>query len=116
MVRDEHSIQGVLELHPKGFGFLRNAARNYVAQQADPYVPAPLIQRLGLREGLLLTGPLEAARGNGNARHKAPAGRAWLASNRSRGSHRTNSAVAISTTSLPSTRTSTSVWKPAASR
>ena len=66
MVRDPHSIQGVLELHPKGFGFLRNAARNYIAQQADPYVPAPLIQRLGLREGLLLTGPLEAARGNGN--------------------------------------------------
>ncbi len=58
MVRDEQSIQGVLELHPKGFGFLRNAARNYSAQQADPYVPAPLIQRLGLREGLLLTGPV----------------------------------------------------------
>src|SRR5690242_15744682 len=71
MVRDEHSIQGVLELHPKGFGFLRNAARNYTPQQADPYVPAPMIQRLGLREGLLLTGPVEAARLNGGAaRHK----------------------------------------------
>jgi transcription termination factor Rho len=68
MVRDEQSIQGVLELHPKGFGFLRNASRNYVAQPADPYVPAPLIQRLGLREGLLLTGPLETVRGNGSAR------------------------------------------------
>ena len=70
MVRDDHSIQGVLELHPKGFGFLRNAARNYTAQQADPYVPAPLIQRLGLREGLLLAGSVEAARFNGAARHK----------------------------------------------
>jgi transcription termination factor Rho len=69
MVRDDHSIQGVLELHPKGFGFLRNAARNYTAQQADPYVPAPMIQRLGLREGLLLAGPVEAARVNGAARH-----------------------------------------------
>ncbi len=71
MVRDDQSTQGVLELHPKGFGFLRNAARNYVAQQADPYVPAPLIQRLGLREGLLLTGPLENIRGNGSARKGA---------------------------------------------
>ena len=25
------SVQGVLELHPKGYGFLRNAARNYMA-------------------------------------------------------------------------------------
>ena len=74
MVRDDHSIQGVLELHPKGFGFLRNAARNYMAQQADPYVPAPLIQRLGLREGLLLAGPVEAARFNGAARHKGNGG------------------------------------------
>jgi transcription termination factor Rho len=74
MVRDEHSIQGVLELHPKGFGFLRNAARNYIAGQADPYVPAPLIQRLGLREGLLLTGPVEPANGNGYARQRGAAG------------------------------------------
>src|SRR6516162_1548012 len=74
MVRDDHSIQGVLELHPKGFGFLRNAARNYIAGQADPYVPAPLIQRLGLREGLLLTGPVEPANGNGHGRHKGAPG------------------------------------------
>ncbi len=75
MVHNEQSTQGVLELHPKGFGFLRNASRNYIAQQADPYVPAPLIQRLGLREGLMLTGPLEAVRFNGGGpRHKAPSG------------------------------------------
>jgi transcription termination factor Rho len=58
----DDSVQGVLELHPKGYGFLRNAARNYTAQQADPYVPTPLIQKLGLREGLLLTGPIEPAK------------------------------------------------------
>jgi transcription termination factor Rho len=62
MARDDQPAQGVLELHPKGFGFLRNAARNYVAQQADAYVPAPLIQKFRLREGLLLTGPVEAPR------------------------------------------------------
>ncbi len=52
--------EGVLELHPKGFGFLRTPARNYVAQPADPYVPAPLISKLGLREGVRLAGPVEA--------------------------------------------------------
>jgi transcription termination factor Rho len=62
MARDDQSTQGVLELHPKGYGFLRNAARNYAAQNADPYVPAPLIQKMHLREGLLLAGPLEPAR------------------------------------------------------
>jgi transcription termination factor Rho len=63
MVRDDdQSAQGVLEMHPKGYGFLRNAARNYSAQPADAYVPAPFIQRLGLREGLLLAGPVDAAR------------------------------------------------------
>src|SRR5207302_122291 len=50
---------GVLEMHPKGYGFLRNPTRNYTAQPADPYVPAPLIQKLGLREGVLLAGPVE---------------------------------------------------------
>jgi transcription termination factor Rho len=64
MATPSHS--GVLELHPKGYGFLRNAARNYVAQTADPYVPAPLIHKFKLREGLLVSGPLEnARRGNG---------------------------------------------------
>jgi transcription termination factor Rho len=62
MSRDNHLAQGVLELHPKGYGFLRNAARNYAAQSADPYVAAPLIQKLRLREGLLLAGPTEPAK------------------------------------------------------
>jgi transcription termination factor Rho len=55
-------VQGVLEMHPKGYGFLRNPARHYAAQQSDPYVPNPLITRLGLREGLLLSGSVEANR------------------------------------------------------
>src|SRR5262249_34261839 len=60
-------VQGVLELHPKGYGFLRSPARAYAAQQSDPYVPQPMIQKLGLREGLLLSGPVEQAgkRGSG---------------------------------------------------
>src|SRR5439155_844922 len=34
----------------------------YVAQQADPYVTAPLVQKHRLREGMLLAGPVEGAR------------------------------------------------------
>jgi transcription termination factor Rho len=66
MSRDQQSVQGVLELHPRGFGFLRNPARHYTAQPADPYVPSPLIQKFRLREGLLVAGPTETAKkGNG---------------------------------------------------
>jgi transcription termination factor Rho len=62
MPGDERTAQGVLELHPKGFGFLRSPARHYAAQPADPYVPAPLVQKLGLREGVWLDGPVEAGK------------------------------------------------------
>src|SRR5436305_1472427 len=54
--------EGVLELHPKGYGFLRAPGRSYVPQTADPYVPGPLIHKFKLREGLLVSGPLENAR------------------------------------------------------
>src|SRR5713226_323099 len=56
------SVQGVLELNSKGFGFLRQPARSYVAQPADPYVPGPLIQKFRLREGTQVTGPLESGK------------------------------------------------------
>jgi transcription termination factor Rho len=49
----------VLELHPRGHGFLRNPARNYTPQAEDAFVPPTLIQKHRLREGLLLTGPTE---------------------------------------------------------
>jgi transcription termination factor Rho len=59
MAVDGQFVQGVLELHPKGYGFLRNPARNYGAQPSDAYVPAHLIAKLSLREGMLLAGPTE---------------------------------------------------------
>ena len=62
MPHDHSPARGVLELHPKGYGFLRNAARNFAAQPGDAYVSAQLISKHGLREGLLLAGPVEAAR------------------------------------------------------
>jgi transcription termination factor Rho len=65
MPHDQPPARGVLELHPKGYGFLRDPARNFAAQPADAYVPAPLISKHGLREGLLLAGPIEPARRGG---------------------------------------------------
>ena len=53
---------GVLELHPKGYGFLRNPARHYASTPNDPYVPAPLIEKFHLAEGVLLGGPVEPPR------------------------------------------------------
>jgi transcription termination factor Rho len=62
MAHPVQTVQGVLELHSKGFGFLRNPARNYSAQPADPYVSAPMIQKFGLREGVLVSGSTEQAK------------------------------------------------------
>jgi transcription termination factor Rho len=60
---DLASVEGVLELGPKGFGFLRSPARNYAAQQNDPYVGNALVSRFHLRPGLLVRGKVEPARG-----------------------------------------------------
>ncbi|HMC64688.1 MAG TPA: transcription termination factor Rho [Gemmataceae bacterium] len=60
-----NSVEGVLELHPKGYGFLRSPARHYVAQSGDPYVAQDLIRKHSLREGLLLAGPIETAKKGG---------------------------------------------------
>ncbi len=62
MARDDESAQGVLEIHAKGYGFLRNAARNFAPLDGDAYVAQQFIQKLRLREGLLLSGPLEPPR------------------------------------------------------
>jgi transcription termination factor Rho len=45
---------GVLEMHPNGYGFLRSAENNYVRERTDPFVPAAMIDRYRLREGLFL--------------------------------------------------------------
>ena len=54
--------RGVLELHPKGFGFLRDPARSYAPRPGDPYVGQPLVQKFKLRQGLQVAGPTEMAR------------------------------------------------------
>jgi transcription termination factor Rho len=58
--------QGILELHPKGYGFLRNPAKNYLAQGADPFVDQRVIQKYKLRPGMEVAGPTEPnPRGSG---------------------------------------------------
>jgi transcription termination factor Rho len=53
---------GVLELHPKGYGFLRNPGRHYAPTPADAYVSGQLIDKFRLAEGVHLAGPLEPPR------------------------------------------------------
>lgn len=48
--------EGVLELNPKGHGFLRMRERMFVQHPADPFVHADTIRQLGLREGMLIKG------------------------------------------------------------
>jgi transcription termination factor Rho len=62
MTTDSATAEGVLELHPRGYGFLRSAQRSYVPAQADVYVPEPLIRKLALREGVQLAGRVEPPR------------------------------------------------------
>ncbi len=50
------TIEGVLEMHPKGYGFLRDIANDYSSKETDPFVSSSLIERYGLREGLLIRG------------------------------------------------------------
>ena len=52
------TIEGVLELHPKGYGFLRDPKNNYASGKSDPFVPASLIDKFKLREGVLLKGEI----------------------------------------------------------
>lgn len=55
-------IEGVLELHPKGYGFLRDVKNNYAGVKTDPFVPGSLIEKLRLREGVMIKG--EVCSGN----------------------------------------------------
>jgi transcription termination factor Rho len=62
MPQVDTTAQGVLEMNAKGFGFLRDPSRNYIAQPSDAYVSAQLINKLGLAEGMKITGRIEPAR------------------------------------------------------
>lgn len=56
IVGELQPIMGVLELHPKGFGFLRMAKNDYAADDSDAFVSSSLIEKYRLREGVKLEG------------------------------------------------------------
>ena len=53
---------GVLEMHPNGYGFLRDPKNNYTRELTDPFVPGSMIDKFGLREGVHITGMVQPGR------------------------------------------------------
>jgi len=53
---------GLLEMHPNGYGFLRSPDNYYSRERTDPFVPATMIERFGLRQGLMIRGLVQHAR------------------------------------------------------
>jgi len=53
---------GVLELHPNGYGFLRSREDDYSRERTDPFVPGAMIDKFGLREGVLIRGMVQQSR------------------------------------------------------
>jgi transcription termination factor Rho len=68
MTASKSGAEGVLELHPRGYGFLRAASRMYQAGQGDAYVAAQMISKHRLREGVHLAGPVEPPRAGSGPR------------------------------------------------
>ncbi|XZE55581.1 transcription termination factor Rho [Planctomycetaceae bacterium SH139] len=54
--------RGILELHPNGYGFLRSPEHNYSRERTDPFVPGTMIDRYGLRQGLMIRAMVQQAR------------------------------------------------------
>ncbi len=53
---------GVLELHPNGYGFLRDPQKNYLREMTDPFVPGSMIEKFSLREGVMIQGMVQPGR------------------------------------------------------
>ncbi len=53
---------GLLEMHPNGYGFLRSPKNNYSRERTDPFVPGTMIDKYGLRQGLVISGMVQQAR------------------------------------------------------
>ncbi|HYP28791.1 MAG TPA: transcription termination factor Rho [Blastocatellia bacterium] len=65
---DQVPASGVLQINEKGFGFLRQAASNYLPGPRDVFVPRSLIQKFSLREGVFVSGEASPSQ---NGRGKA---------------------------------------------
>ncbi|QDS87793.1 hypothetical protein EC9_19750 [Rosistilla ulvae] len=58
---------GLLEMHPNGYGFLRSPDNNFSRDRSDPFVPGTMIEKFGLREGVMIRGMVQPGR-----RHQGP--------------------------------------------
>jgi len=56
-------VNGYLEIHDKGFGFLRSIDDNFEPKPEDVFVPAGVIQKFGLQEGSFIEGAGEQGDG-----------------------------------------------------
>ncbi len=54
--------EGILELHPNGYGFLRSEENDFSRERSDPFVPGTMIERFGLRQGVFIKGMVQQAR------------------------------------------------------
>jgi len=52
------TVQGVLEIQDRGYGFLRHEERNFQPTGNDIFVPPGLVSRYRLRDGVTLEGPV----------------------------------------------------------
>ena len=55
---DSLNTEGLLEILSEGFGFLRNASRNYLPEHSDVYISPSQIRRFALRTGDTLAGQI----------------------------------------------------------
>ena len=61
---DSSPVAGILEIHDKGYGFLRRPERGSAPTPQDVFVPPDMIKRNGLRDGVQLSG-MSIANGRG---------------------------------------------------
>ncbi|MCP4786138.1 MAG: transcription termination factor Rho [Fuerstiella sp.] len=60
----EGPFEGILEMHPKGYGFLRDPKKNYAAEDANPFVSSSVVEKYRLREGVMVKGEVGAGTRN----------------------------------------------------
>jgi hypothetical protein len=66
-VNDQNDL-GILDVTPKGAGFIRRRGNGYLPGSGDIHVGRRLIQQHGLRTGDLLAGEIAKAKGRGKSR------------------------------------------------
>ena len=54
--KELRKCDGVLEMHPKGFGFLRQPEKGFARREDDVFVPESTIQKFQLQQGVFVRG------------------------------------------------------------